>query len=113
MDNFQLKNQLSEKQLAIFNQEYDKKKRSVALTWILWLFFGGLGIHRFYLGKTASAVILLILTLATAWFTFGIPTAIWLIVDAFLLPKMIGDKNREVEKEILNQIIGLSKSEAV
>jgi hypothetical protein len=26
---------------------------------------------------------------------------------------MIGDKNREVEKEILNQIIGLSKSEAV
>jgi TM2 domain-containing membrane protein YozV len=113
MDNFQLKNQLSEKQLAIFNQEYDKKKKSVALTWILWFFLGGFGIHRFYLGKTTSAVILLILTLVTAWFTFGIPTAIWLIVDAFLLPKMIGDKNREVEKEILNQIIGLSKSEAV
>ncbi|MDK2805661.1 MAG: hypothetical protein PWP67_779 [Clostridium butyricum] len=28
-------------------------------------------------------------------------------------PKMIGDKNREVEKEIFNQIIGLSKSETV
>ncbi|WP_349292275.1 hypothetical protein [Thermoanaerobacterium thermosaccharolyticum] len=39
--------------------------------------------HRFYLGKTVSVIILLILTLVTVWFTAGIRTLIWLIVDAF------------------------------
>ncbi|AGB18582.1 NINE protein [Thermoanaerobacterium thermosaccharolyticum] len=47
------------------------------------VFLGGFGIHRFYLGKTVSVIILLILTLVTVWFTAGIHTLIWLIVDAF------------------------------
>jgi len=113
MDNLQLKSQLNEKQLVIFNQEYDKKKKSVLIAWLLWFFLGGLGIHRFYLGKTLSGIVLLALTILISWATFFIPTAIWLIVDAFLLPKMIGDKNREIEKEIINQIKGVVTSETV
>lgn len=44
----------------------------MSVAYILWFFLGGLGGHRFYLGKTGSAVGLLILTLITAVFTFGI-----------------------------------------
>ncbi|WP_349292604.1 hypothetical protein [Thermoanaerobacterium butyriciformans] len=43
--------------------------------------------HRFYLGKTVSAIILLILTVVTVWFTAGIHTLIWFIVDAFFYQK--------------------------
>ena len=37
----------------------------------------------FYHGKIGSAIGLLILTLLTVWFTFGILTAVWVIIDAF------------------------------
>ncbi|MEQ6359492.1 TM2 domain-containing protein [Thermoanaerobacter thermohydrosulfuricus] len=111
MDNLELKNQLNEKQLAIFNQEFDKKKKNPVVAWLLWFFLGGLGAHRLYLGKTASGFVLMGVTLLTAWFTFGIPTFIWLIIDAFLLPGMIGEKNKEIETEILNQIKGVVESE--
>lgn len=46
-------------------------------------FLGGFGAHRFYHGKVGSGVGLLVLTLLTVWFTFGIPTLIWAIIDAF------------------------------
>lgn len=111
MDNLQLKSQLTEKQLAIFNQEFEKKKKSPVVAWLFWLFLGGLGAHRLYLGKTVSGLILMGVTLLTAWFTFGIPTFIWLIIDAFLLPKMIGEKNKEIETEILNQVKEVVESE--
>ena len=45
--------------------------------------FRGFGAHRFYHGKVGSGVGLLVLTLLTVWFTFGIPTLIWAIIDAF------------------------------
>ena len=41
---------------------YDANKRSVLIAYILWFFLGGLGAHRFYLGATTSALILLALT---------------------------------------------------
>lgn len=70
-------------------------KRSVGLAYLLWFFFGGLGGHRFYLGRTGTAVAQLILTVlgvATAWLGVGflllVPVGIWLLVDLFLIPGM-------------------------
>ena len=57
--------------------EYDLAKSVVVYFLLLW-FFGLLGAHRFYAGKTGSAVLMLILTCTV----FGIlVTSIWWLVD--------------------------------
>lgn len=44
------------------------------------------------------------LTLLTAWFTFGIPTLIWVIVDAFLIPGWVEADKTRVRREAENEI---------
>jgi len=74
--------------------------REVWLAYVLLLFLGGFGIHRFYVGDTTSGVIMLILTLVgwvTAAFLIGFvlifAVAVWLIVDLFLVPSMVRTAN--------------------
>ncbi|MFL1781209.1 TM2 domain-containing protein [Candidatus Hepatincolaceae symbiont of Richtersius coronifer] len=66
------------------------KSRLVAF--LLWLFLGTLGIHRFYAGKILSGIVLLLLTgfsaltfyLGIGWLVGSI-VIIWLIIDLFLI----------------------------
>ncbi len=74
--------------------------KSVAIAYLLWFFLGGFGIHRFYLRKPQTAVIMLILTVAGYILTFVVvgflllwAVGIWWIVDAFLIPGMIREAN--------------------
>lgn len=62
--------------------------KSKTAAWLLSFFLGTFGAHRFYLGYTGSAIVMLLLTLiglATSWLIIGlIPiaiTAIWDVVD--------------------------------
>jgi TM2 domain-containing membrane protein YozV len=63
-------------------------KSRVAATLFAW-FLGGFGAHRFYVGKTGTAVVMLVLTLiglATVWFflvgiAFIVAVGIWASVD--------------------------------
>ena len=36
------------------------QEKSLGIAYLLWFFFGPLGIHRFYLGKTATGIIWLL-----------------------------------------------------
>lgn len=67
----------------------EKSKSTAAL---LCFFLGGLGIHRFYLGKAGSGIAMLLLNLfgwATVAFVIGIPFAIavgiWWLVDFIMI----------------------------
>ena len=42
--------------------QYDVQKKSAVIAYLLWFFAGPVGAHRFYLGRTGSAVMLFILT---------------------------------------------------
>ena len=86
---------LTERELLILRQETDTRKKSVAATWLLWLFLGELGAHRFYLGRIGTAIAML-LTLGGLF--------IWALVDAFLVPGMLRANKRQVEAEILEEI---------
>ena len=76
--------------------ETNQSAKSIGLAYVLWFFLGGFGAHRFYMGKIGSGFGLLGLTVASMILTIfaigliGYPIIfIWLLVDAFLIPKWI------------------------
>lgn len=89
-------------QQMLIEQRVGNDAKSPLIAYLLLLFVGGFGAHRFYLGRTGSAAAILVLWVL-GWITlpFGIgivPLAIvgvWVLVDLFLIPGMIAhDKDR-------------------
>ncbi|RUS46111.1 TM2 domain-containing protein [Cohnella sp. AR92] len=122
------KQSLTINELLLLNSEMRLREKSIALVYIL-LLGGHLGIHRFYLKKPLSGSIQLALSvLATIfYFIFALTTAeaedygewwafvlcllcaaavfVWVIVDLFLIPKMVKRLNEEKEQEIVKQLL--------
>lgn len=74
---------------------YDANRKSAGVAYLLWFFVGGFGAHRFYLGRTGTAIAQLMLLLL-GWlplFTGWIALGIWLIVDLFLVSQMVTEEN--------------------
>lgn len=65
-DSLKLKKELSDHELAVFNSELEKYKKSTGLAYLLWFFLGTLGIHKFYVGKIGMGILYLLLGVA-AW----------------------------------------------
>src|SRR6185369_5972426 len=86
---------------------FESRKKSIGVAYLIWLFFAGFGAHRLYAGRTASGLAMLLLSVA-GWImllfflnlfvlaAFGI----WVIVDAFLIPRMISDYNTRLANEL-------------
>lgn len=79
---------------------FETSKKSTGVAYLLWFFTGGIGGHRFYMGRTGSAVFQLILSIlgwTTVWFGLGflflIPLGIWLLIDAFTLGGWVNAHN--------------------
>lgn len=79
---------------------YDAQKKRVGVSYVLWLFLGGFGGHRFYNDRAGSAVAILLLSLlgwSTIFVGFGlVPLAVvgvWVLVDAFLIPDWVRTHN--------------------
>jgi TM2 domain-containing membrane protein YozV len=82
---------------------FEAGKKSTGVAYLLWIFLGSLGGHRFYLERTGSAVaqlILCVLGWATIWFVVGliflIPLGVWLLIDLFLIPGMAQERNSKL-----------------
>jgi TM2 domain-containing membrane protein YozV len=77
-----------------------KPEKSMAVAYVLLIFFGVLGIHRFYLGQTGMGLALLLLffaALATMLLGVGVILLavvwLWVFVDLFLIPGMVRSAN--------------------
>jgi TM2 domain-containing membrane protein YozV len=79
---------------------YDAQKKSLGVAYLLWFFLGSLGGHRFYGGRTVTAIVQLLLTLAgiatsligVGYLVLGC-VGLWVLIDAFLLPGIIRTHN--------------------
>jgi len=82
---------------------YDANKRSALIAYLLWFFLGYLGVHRFYLQRPLSGVLMLLLT-AVSWLLtvivigwLGLMLAgLWWLIDALLIPGMTQDYNNRL-----------------
>lgn len=92
MTNIYNKQNLSPQELLILQSELDKKGKSKTPAWLLWLFTGGIGGHRYYMGDIGYAVAMT-LTLGGLGF--------WSLIDAFLINGAINKKNEEIERDVM------------
>lgn len=77
---------------GIFMEEFRKEQKSMGLAYFLWFI---LGVHYVYLGKIGWQLVY--------WFTVG-GALIWMIVDLFRIPAMVGNHNKDVSIEIIKYI---------
>ena len=82
---------------------YDANKKSVAVAYLLLLFVGFFGAHRFYLGRKGSAITMLVLAIVSLVLClvvvglFGIVALyIWIFADLFLVPGIARDYNNRL-----------------
>lgn len=85
--------------------QYDIEKKSLLVAYLLWLFIGYVGAHRFYLGRPVSGFIMLALsalTLLLSFVSFGllgflwVIVALWWLIDALLIPGMAAGRNSRI-----------------
>ncbi len=86
---------------------YDIKKKSMVLAYLLWWFLGTFGAHRFYLGRTGSAIAMLCLTLVSGVLTLvfigfiGLAAVgIWWLIDAFLIYSIVNEHNMRLAQQL-------------
>ena len=119
-DLFQAQRQLSEKDLIIYNSELQKKIKSVGLAYFLLIFFGGLGLHKFYLGKIVEGIAYLIVgtidfiflqiiifnadsywePTAFVYILFGL-SGIFLLFDLLTLSTQISEQEKVLRRDLL------------
>lgn len=92
---------------------YDAYKKSALVAYLLWFVLGGLGAHRFYLRNTASAIVLLVITvtcIAATIVSLGllgillIVPLVWVVVDAFLIPGKVRQLNARLIRELSGEL---------
>ena len=84
-------------------QRVTNEAKSIGVAYLLWFFLGSFGAHRFYLHRPTSAILMLVLLivgLLTVTVIVGafllVVLAIWVLVDAFLIPGMVQGHKSQV-----------------
>lgn len=102
---------LTNEERLVVNSEVQKNGKNILIAYILLIFLGVLGIHRFYLNRPGTAIAQLVLTVV-GWLTVFIVigflpllvVAVWIFVDLFLVPGMVAEFNNKVELEAIRSL---------
>ncbi len=86
---------------------YDAEKKSLVIAYLLWFFLGYGGVHRLYLGRWVSGLIMLAIFGVSMLLTFvfigyiGVAFIfLWWLLDALLTAAMVQSHNRRLAWEL-------------
>ncbi|WP_312528428.1 TM2 domain-containing protein [Paracoccus sp. (in: a-proteobacteria)] len=106
---------LDTQQQMLIEQRISNDAKSPLLAYLLWIFVGGLGIHRFYLGKTGTGITMLVLAiLGAVTLPIGIglillaALGIWMLVDLFLIPGMVNEQRNQLRDKLTSDFTAAS-----
>ncbi len=104
MNNTYLLSQLTNEERLLVNSEIEKRKKNTVVAYLLWFFLGTVGGHRYYFGKTGSAIAMTLITVLTLGFG-AIITAIWAIVDVFLINGWLREDQDQIENGLSQELL--------
>ncbi|MBY0519871.1 MAG: TM2 domain-containing protein [Sphingomonas sp.] len=90
---------LTTAELSLIEQRVANDGPNIVLAYLLWFFLWFVSAHRFYLGKPGTAILQILSYLILIGF-------VWLLIDAFLIPAMVRDKQNEVRQLSIAQLSG-------
>lgn len=93
---------LSDSQRMLIEQRISNDKPSSGVAYLLCIFLGSFGAHRFYLGRKGSAIAMLILSITFFGLLISGP---WAIIDLFLIPSIIREKVDAMRQQMLLDVI--------
>ncbi|GGG08974.1 TM2 domain-containing protein [Paenibacillus abyssi] len=99
MDNVMLKSSLTSQQMLIVQSEVEKSKKSKGVMYLLWLFTGGIGGHRYYLGDIGRGIAMT-LTLGGLGF--------WALIDVFFIGGRLREKTEKLELDVISRVRTMS-----
>jgi len=70
---------------------------SIVVAYLLWLFLWFVSAHRLYLGRPGTAILQILSYFVLIGF-------VWWVIDAFLIPGMIRDKQDEIRRRLAAQM---------
>jgi len=86
---------------------YHAHAKSALVAYLLWFFLGYGGVHRMYLGRWVSGVVMLavfalswVLTLVVVGFLGLGLIFLWWLVDALLIPGLVGRSNEALIRRL-------------
>jgi TM2 domain-containing membrane protein YozV len=84
---------LTTEQRMLIEMRVANESPSTATAYLLWIFLWFVSAHRFYLGRPGSAILQILCYFIVVGF-------IWVLIDAFLIPGMIRDKQDEIRRRL-------------
>lgn len=90
---------LSIAELTFIEQRVMNDGPSTGVAYLLWFFLWFVSGHRFYLGRTGTAILQILSYFILVGF-------IWVLIDIFLIPSMIREKRNEIRQNLALQMSG-------
>ena len=88
LKNVLLQKDLSVEQHVMINREIHYKKKSKGIAYLIWMFFGVFGGHRYYIGDIGIGI---------AMTLTGGGGGLWFLIDVFFIGKRIESKNMDLK----------------
>jgi len=106
-------NQLDTQEKALVESQVNNNMKSYIVAYVLLLFLGQVGAHRFYIkGVSIGAIGQLVLGglgWLTTWIFIGyiflFLVGVWIIIDLFLIPRMIREHTETLKEDFAKEIV--------